>query len=66
MNFQKDVNIWAVFLHFLGDTLSSFFVLIEGLLIYFFPGQKWTQYIDPVCSLFIVVILVWTSVPVGM
>jgi len=33
-----DHNLMAVFLHYLGDAVSSLFVLVLGLLIYYLPG----------------------------
>jgi solute carrier family 30 (zinc transporter), member 1 len=59
----QNTNLAAVFLHFLGDTLSSVVVLITGILNYAFPEQKWVYYVDPICSLVIVVIILWTSIP---
>jgi zinc transporter 1 len=44
---KKDMNVHAVFLHFLGDAISSVMVLIAGALIHFFHGT-WILYIDPV------------------
>jgi len=57
------MNVYAVFLHYLGDAISSVFVLIAGALIQFFGGQKWVLYIDPVSSLLIVGIILWTTLP---
>jgi hypothetical protein len=53
---KMDSNMQAVFLHYLGDALSSIFVLISGLLLRFSSG-RWLIYIDPVARLvdFIVV-----------
>ncbi len=60
-----DLNVWAMFLHFLGDALSSLFVLATALLVFFFPAQnnKWVEYIDPAFSLVVVIIILWTSIP---
>eukprot|EP01080_Neovahlkampfia_damariscottae_P005809 gene5809-9632_t len=58
-----DANIAAVFLHFLGDTLSSVVVLITGILNYVFPNSRWVLYVDPICGLIIVGIILWTSIP---
>jgi zinc transporter 1 len=60
---KRDMNVHAVFLHYLGDAISSLMVLIAGFFIYFFKGQKWTEYIDPVSSLIIVGLILWTTVP---
>jgi len=65
----KDVNTHAVFLHYLGDAVSSLLVLLSGALLHFFPYGKvhgensWTLYIDPVSSLVIVGLILWTTVP---
>jgi len=60
---HSNVNICAVFLHFLGDTLSSIAILITGILNFIFPDKYWVLYVDPICSLIIVIIIVWTSIP---
>lgn len=61
----EDFNIKALFLHFLGDALSSLFVLATSLLIYFFPPSqnRWVLYIDPAASIIVVVIILWTTIP---
>jgi len=59
----RDENVHAVFLHFLGDAISSLLVLGAGLLIYFFKGGKWTAYVDPVSSLVISCLILYTTVP---
>lgn len=41
------MNTHAVFLHYLGDAISSLMVLGAGILLHFFHG-KWIDYIDPV------------------
>ncbi|KAM9955508.1 hypothetical protein ACTFIW_008837 [Dictyostelium discoideum] len=57
-----DLNMFGVFLHFLGDAISSLFVLITGAVIHFTHG-KWTEYIDPAVSLIIVIMIAATSAP---
>ncbi|KAN0029074.1 hypothetical protein ACTFIV_010944 [Dictyostelium citrinum] len=57
-----DLNMFGVFLHFLGDAISSLFVLITGAVIHFTQG-KWTEYIDPAVSLIIVIMIAATSAP---
>jgi len=57
-----DLNMWAVFIHYVGDTVSSLFVLVTGLLLHYFHDE-WTVYLDPVSSLIIVVLIVSTTVP---
>eukprot|EP01096_Ripella_sp_DP13-Kostka_P003713 TRINITY_DN1555_c0_g1_i2.p1 TRINITY_DN1555_c0_g1~~TRINITY_DN1555_c0_g1_i2.p1 ORF type:complete len:449 (+),score=179.73 TRINITY_DN1555_c0_g1_i2:66-1412(+) len=60
---KRDLNIHAVFLHYLGDMISSFFVLISGILLYFFNDLPWAVYIDPTASLVIVVLILVTTIP---
>jgi len=60
---NTDVNFKAVFLHYLGDALSSVFVLAAGLLAHYFPGATWAKYLDPVASLLIVILVLWTTIP---
>jgi cobalt-zinc-cadmium efflux system protein len=56
--FSRDVNIRSVFLHMLGDTLSTAAVIAGGAAI-FFTGMTW---IDPVLSLLIAAMILWSSV----
>jgi len=60
---KMNVNVYAMLIHFLGDALSSFLVLIAGLLLYFFPKEEWVKYVDPTSSILIVIIVLWTTVP---
>ena len=60
---QKDVNIFAMFLHVLGDVLSSIVVLIEGLLLRYFDRSSWAKYVDPLASLIIIVIVLASTLP---
>jgi len=60
---KKDFNIHAVFLHYLGDALSSILVLIAGLLAHFFEDKEWTAYLDPISSLLIVGLILFTTLP---
>ena len=56
--FSGDVNIRSVFLHMLGDTLSTAAVIAGGLGI-LYTGWQW---IDPVLSLIIAAMILWSSV----
>jgi cobalt-zinc-cadmium efflux system protein len=56
--FSGDVNIRSVFLHMLGDTLSTAAVILGGLAI-LFTGYQW---IDPVLSLLISAMIIWSSI----
>ncbi|MDE1176838.1 MAG: cation diffusion facilitator family transporter [Edaphobacter sp.] len=56
--FSGDVNIRSVFLHMLGDTLSTAAVIAGGAAI-LFTGMSW---VDPVLSLLIAAMILWSSV----
>ena len=56
--FSRDVNIRSVFLHMLGDTLSTAAVIVGGAAI-LFTGLTW---IDPVLSILIAGMILWSSV----
>lgn len=55
---HEDLNLKSVWLHVLGDTLSSVGVIISGIIIYF---TGWT-YADPIASVLIGGIIVWGGV----
>ncbi len=55
--FSGDVNIRSVFLHMLGDTLSTAAVIAGGAGI-LFTGMVW---IDPVLSILIAAMILWSS-----
>jgi cobalt-zinc-cadmium efflux system protein len=56
--FSGDVNIRSVYLHMLGDTLSTAAVIIGGAAI-LFTGHSW---IDPVLSIIIAAMIVYSSI----
>jgi cobalt-zinc-cadmium efflux system protein len=56
--FSGDVNIRSVYLHMLGDTLSTAAVIVGGAAI-LFTGLSW---IDPVLSILIAAMIVYSSV----
>lgn len=58
---SKDVNLRSVFIHMLGDTLSTAAVIVGGFAI------RWTGYlwIDPVLSLAISALILWSSVAIA-
>ncbi|HTC74775.1 MAG TPA: cation diffusion facilitator family transporter [Edaphobacter sp.] len=56
--FSRDVNIRSVFLHMLGDTLSTAAVIAGGAAI-LFTGMTW---IDPILSILIAGMILWSSV----
>ena len=53
----RDVNMRSAFLHMAGDTLSTAAVIAGGAAI-LFTGQNW---IDPVLSLVIAALILWSS-----
>src|ERR1035437_4840816 len=58
--FSGDINIRSVFLHMLGDTLSTAAVIVGGAGI-LASGAMW---IDPILSLLIAGMIVWSSVTI--
>jgi cobalt-zinc-cadmium efflux system protein len=58
--FSGDVNIRSVFLHMLGDTISTAAVIVGGLLV-LLTGLRW---IDPVLSLIISAMIFWSSLSI--
>ncbi|XP_072045731.1 uncharacterized protein [Amphiura filiformis] len=59
---SAQLNMRGVFLHVLGDALSSVVVIISALIIIFADGT-WRYYIDPALSLVIVFIIISTTIP---
>lgn len=55
--FSGDVNIRSVFVHMLGDTISTAAVIVGGFVIQL-TGMSW---IDPVLSLIISGLILWSS-----
>jgi cobalt-zinc-cadmium efflux system protein len=53
----RDVNLRSAFIHMAGDTLSTAAVILGGAGI-FLTGRNW---IDPVLSLLIAALILWTS-----
>jgi cobalt-zinc-cadmium efflux system protein len=53
----RDVNMRSAFLHMAGDTLSTAAVIVGGVAI-LFTGANW---IDPVLSLAIAAVILWSS-----
>src|SRR6202042_991456 len=56
--FSGDVNIRSVFLHMLGDTLSTAAVIVGGAAILFTGMTR----IDPILSLIIAAMILWSSI----
>ena len=55
--FSGDVNIRSVFLHMLGDTLSTAAVIVGGAVI----GMTGLTWIDPALSIAIAAMILWSS-----
>jgi cobalt-zinc-cadmium efflux system protein len=55
-----DVNIRSVFLHMLGDTLSTAAVIVGGVFILYFR----VMWIDPALSLLIAAMIIWSSLSI--
>lgn len=55
---HEDLNVKSVWLHVLGDTLSSVGVIVSGIIIYF---TGWI-YADPIASVLIGGVIVWGGV----
>ncbi len=56
-----DVNLRSVFVHMLGDTLSTAAVIVGGLVIRL-TGFQW---VDPALSLAIAVLILWSSISIA-
>nr|KAJ3418118.1 hypothetical protein HK105_000318 [Polyrhizophydium stewartii] len=57
-----DMNMHGVFLHVLGDALGSIGVIVSTLIIIYAEGD-WKYYMDPVMSLIITFLIVWSTIP---
>lgn len=57
---NTDVNMRSAFIHMLGDTLSTAAVIVGGAAI-LWTGQSW---IDPVLSLAISALIIWSSLSI--
>jgi len=55
---SHDVNMRSVFVHMLGDTLSTAAVIVGGAVI-LFTGRAW---VDPMLSLGIAALILWSSI----
>lgn len=58
-----NLNRYAVFLHYLGDALSSLVVLIIGIVLRYNPTASWAAYADAGASALIVVFLLVSTLP---
>lgn len=57
---SNDVNIRGAFIHMLGDTLSTAAVIVGGLAI----ALTGIQWVDPLLSLLIAVLIFWSSLSI--
>lgn len=55
---KRNINVQAAYLHVLGDLLNSVGVVLASACIYAWP-QLW--YLDPICTCFFALIIVWTT-----
>ena len=60
---NQNMNIRAMMMHIFGDILGSIGVIITALTIKFVP-YDWVYYVDPLCSLFIITIIIIGTSPV--
>lgn len=62
---RENLNMKAVFLNALGDSLGSVAVMISGLVVKYVPTEddKWKKLVDPFLSLFIATIIISTVIP---
>jgi cobalt-zinc-cadmium efflux system protein len=58
--FSRDINIRSVFLHMLGDTISTAAVIVGGFAIRL-TGAMW---LDPLLSVLISAMILWSSVAI--
>ena len=56
------MNIHGLFLHVFGDALGSVAVIVSGLIIYLFSFPQ-RVYADPICSIIISLIILYTTIP---
>jgi zinc transporter 1 len=61
---EGSMNIRAVILHVFGDALGSLGVVVSGLVIWLTP-LKWRFYFDPLLSVIIVIIILFSAIPLG-
>jgi len=56
------MNLHGVFLHLLGDALGSIVAIIVGVCILYIE-DGWKYYLDPILSLVIACVIMYTAVP---
>lgn len=60
---QWNANRYSIFLHYLGDALSSLVVLVVGIVLKYNPTAAWAVYLDAGASAAIILFLLWSTVP---
>lgn len=60
---HKDMAMHGVFLHVLGDFLGSIVAIASALVQKLAPDWKGKNYVDPVCTLIIIILLIKSAVP---
>lgn len=55
---QENLNVRAAFIHVVGDFIQSLGVMIAAIIIYFYPSLQW---IDPVCTFFFSILVLFTT-----
>lgn len=61
---EGSMNMRGVVLHVFGDALASLGVVVSGLIIWLTP-LNWRFYFDPLLSMIIVIIILFSAVPLG-
>jgi solute carrier family 30 (zinc transporter), member 1 len=61
---EGSMNVRAIILHVFGDALGSLGVVVSGLIIWLTP-LKWRFYFDPLLSVIIVIIILFSAIPLG-
>ena len=59
---NENLNIKALYIHYLGDTLSSINIIASGLLIKYLSGDN-KYYSEPICAMIIIIIILCYAIP---
>ncbi|GET01401.1 zinc/cadmium resistance protein [Rhizophagus clarus] len=59
---HKNLNMYGVFIHVLGDALGNIGVICSGLFIYL-TNFSWRFYADPLISLILTIIILTSAIP---
>ncbi|XP_076450375.1 proton-coupled zinc antiporter SLC30A1-like [Babylonia areolata] len=60
---SAQMNTMGIFLHVLGDALGSVLVIVSSLVVWKAEGQ-WRHYVDPSLSIIMIIIILFTTLPV--